>query len=168
MLALMAFHGLRVAEVVGLQLEDVNLEGKTLTVLGKGRKLRAVHLVDQSVAVLSSWLVIRERVAQGSETAVFVSLRHPDPGTGLSTQAVRSMVDRCLRTLGLKRDGVSCHALRHSFATLSHAAGARLNALSREMGHASVTTTQVYADIVDAAAENPALFLMGALESVQQ
>ena len=82
----------------------------------------------------------------------------------MSRRAIRKLVDRYLLRLDLKREGVSCHALRHSFATLSGAAGARLDAIARAMGHASVTTTQVCADIVDAAAENPARFLVGALD----
>ena len=163
MLLLMAIHGLRVSEVAGLTIDGLDLEGRRLTVTGKGRKTRIIHLVDQSVDVLARWLAVRPELAREGEVAIFVSLHHPDPGTGLHTASIRYMVDRYLEALGLKREGVSCHALRHSFATLSRAAGARLDAISREMGHASVTTTQVYADIVDAAAENPARFLVGAL-----
>ena len=69
------------------------------------------------------------------------------------------MVNGYLRKLGLKQRYLSCHALRHSFATLSRAAGARLDAISRALGHSSLRTTMVYADIVDQELENPARFL---------
>ena len=112
---------------------------------------------------------MRPQVAAEGEQALFVSLqRNEGRGTAMTRRGVRAMVDGYLSVLGLKREGVSCHALRHSFATLSRAAGARLDAIARAMGHASVTTTQVYADIVDAAAENPARFLVGALDTMER
>jgi site-specific recombinase XerD len=164
---MMAIHGLRVIEVARLQIEDLDPEARergTLTVMGKGDKVRSVLLVEQSAAALEEWLAIRPQVAAENEGAFFVSLqRNGGRGTALSRYGIRKMVDSYLQGLGLKRAGISCHALRHSFATLSRAAGARLDALARALGHASVTTTQVYADIVDAAAENPARFLTGAL-----
>ena len=165
-LFLLALHGLRVVEVVRLDVAHFHPDAgrcATLTVLGKGNKRRTVLLVEPSRTTLRAWLAERPGLAVEGEAALFASLSHPDRGTRLSRRAVRAMVDGYLRSLGLKREGVSCHALRHSFATLSRAAGARLDAIARAMGHASVTTTQVYADIVDAAAENPARFLVGAL-----
>ena len=94
--------------------------------------------------------------------------RNDGRGTALDRRGARGMVDGYLAELGLKRPRTSCHALRHSFATLSRAAGARLDAISRAMGHSNIATTQVYAQIVDAAAENPARFLVGALEAIEK
>lgn len=169
-LTLMALHGLRVCEVARLQLEDLDPEAREVgifTVLGKGKKRRTVILVEESAAALNAWLTVRSLVAAEGESAFFVSLHHPEPGTQLSRRSIRRMVDGYLKGLGLKHGGVSCHSLRHSFATLSRAAGAQLDALARTLGHASVTTTQIYADIVDAAAENPARFLVGALAAAE-
>lgn len=169
-LVLMALHGLRVSEIRRLNVNDVDLEAGeagTLSVLGKGQKLRTIYLVPESQSTLLSWLEIRPNVAQAEETALFVSLHHPAPGTRLSLRSIRRMVDGYLEALDLKRDGASCHSLRHSFATLSRAAGAKLDALARAMGHSKVTSTQIYADIVDAAAENPARFLVGALAGTE-
>jgi len=73
------------------------------------------------------------------------------------------MVNHYLEVVGAKKPGVSCHALRHSYATLSLAAGASLLAISGSLGHSSVTTTQVYAKIVDKARNNPAKLLGGLL-----
>lgn len=169
MLALLALHGLRVSEVARLEMADLDLEAGKVSVLGKGQKRRSVLLVGRSKATLVDWLVIRSQAAQENETAVFVSLRdrlNGNQGTGLTRRAIRKTVDGYLEALGLKREGVSCHSLRHSFATLSRAAGAKLDALAQAMGHSSVTVTQVYADIVDREAENPARFLVGALEAM--
>jgi site-specific recombinase XerD len=170
-LALLAVHGLRVAEVGRLEIEDLDVEAGTLTVLGKGRKRRTVDLVELSKAALARWLEVRGDVAYPEESALFVSVRDrrsDGPGRAIGRRGISKMVDGHLEELGLKREGVSCHALRHSFATLSRAAGARLDAISRALGHSSVTTTQVYADIVDRAAENPARFLVGALGALEE
>jgi integrase/recombinase XerC len=77
----------------------------------------------------------------------------------MSTRAVRYLVDGYLDDLGLKHEGVSCHSLRHSAATWARAGGAALDALAGMLGHASVTTTQVYAQIVDRMIENPARYI---------
>jgi integrase/recombinase XerC/integrase/recombinase XerD len=69
------------------------------------------------------------------------------------------LVDKYLEELALKAEGISCHALRHSAATWSRAGGARLDAIAGMLGHTSVTTTGVYAKIVDKIAENPARYL---------
>ena len=68
--------------------------------------------------------------------------------------------------VGAKRAGVSCHALRHTFATEATARGVRMETLSLTMGHESVTTTQVYQDMVRLQEENPAELLDGLLDGV--
>jgi len=167
-LMLLAIHGLRRMEVAGLQLHDLDLERASMGVLGKGRKRRRIPLVDSTKAQLEDWLKVRPGLAAEGETAVFVATHgggNGGPGHAMSRTSINRLVDGYLEELGLKREGMSCHALRHSYATLSLAAGARLDVISRTMGHASVTTTQVYADIVDITAQNPAKFLVGALEA---
>ena len=76
-----------------------------------------------------------------------------------SAHGIRYLVDKYLDELGLKAEGMSCHALRHSAATCSRAGGARLDAIAGMLGHTSVTTTGVYAKIVDKIAENPVRYL---------
>jgi site-specific recombinase XerD len=155
----MGWHGLRVEEIVNLNRDDVSLGGDlpTLTVTGKGSKTRRIHLIERSAAALSAWLDIRQ--AQPGEQAVFVSIGNRDRGRRLTTRAVRYMVDSYLDQAGLKADGISCHSLRHSFATWSLAGGAKLTAISGAMGYSSIETTQVYAKIVDRINENPARYL---------
>jgi hypothetical protein len=123
-LGLMALHGLRVCEVARLDLGSVDLEARTAVLRGKGSKQRTVLLVGRSCALLRSWLEARPHVAAAGEMALFVSLHPPRPGTRMDRRTLRAMTDKHLRALGLKRPGVSCHALRHSFATLARASGA--------------------------------------------
>jgi site-specific recombinase XerD len=172
-LLMMAIHGLRVCEIARADLADLDLaagEAGTLRVLGKGDKWRTVLLTEETREELRHWLAARELIHTRS-TAVFVNMHwnhaagsnRADNGQRMTTRGIRGMVDGYLERVGAKKEGVSCHALRHSYATLSLAAGAELLAISQSMGHSSVTTTQVYAKIVDKAKKNPAKFLVGLL-----
>ena len=169
-LVLMALHGLRVIEVSRADLADLDLEAGeagTLKVLGKGNKERGILLTEETREIVKMWLAVRGLMHSGSP-ALFLTMHWTDaqrePGQRISTRGLRQMVDGYLLAAGVKREGVSCHALRHSFATLSLAAGANLLAISGALGHSSITTTQVYAKIVDKAAANPAKWLVGLLE----
>jgi len=167
MLALMGRHGLRVAEVAQLDVDDLDGEAGesgTLRVLGKGKKVRTVYLTAGTQATLMIWLAARGKLAQPDEPALFVTTRpggasKKAPGTRLSTRAVRSLVDRYLDKVGLKAEGVSCRSLRHSAATWARFAGAKLDAIGAMLGHSKLETTQVYARIVDKIQENPACYL---------
>jgi len=161
-LLLMALQGLRVAEVAGLALGDYHAgDPATLTVTGKGAKVRTAHLVPATVKALEAWL--RSRASLARCDRLFVALDHAHRGGPVTTRGLRLVVDGYLAEAGLKAAGVSCHSLRHSFATWSYAQGGDLLAISREIGHAKITTTQVYADLVDAVASNPAAKLEGFL-----
>jgi len=151
--------GLRVAEGAGLQTEDVDLSAGEIKVLGKGRKLRTVYLIDHTAKLLIAWLEVRETVALIGVCALFVVIGPNGTGTALGARGIRYLVDKQLTDLGLKAEGISCHALRHSSATWARAGGARLDAIAGMLGHASVTTTGIYARIVDKIAENPARYL---------
>lgn len=167
MLVLMAMHGLRVIEVHRLDLEDVDLEGGeagTLRVLGKGDKYRTILLTEETREVVKVWLAARALMRSGSP-AVFLTMHwsnEREPGR-VSTRGMRQVVDGYLEMVGAKKAGISCHSLRHSFATLALAAGGSLLAISGALGHSSVTTTQVYTKIVDKARHNPAKLLVGLL-----
>lgn len=165
-LALMGVHGLRVGEVVALDVTDVDLDAGTLAVTGKGEKRRTVYLVDISRGRLADWLAVRERVAPEGETALFVALDRAGRWRGrrMTRRAVEALTDRYLEALGLKRAGISCHSLRHSAAVWARAFGATVDALADMLGHASVDTTRVYARIVRKMEENPARYLEAALE----
>ena len=162
-LALMGVHGLRVGEVAGLLVTDVDLEQGQATVKGKGQKVRTVYLTEATAGVLADWLAVRDAIASAGVDTLFVGTGHHGAGAALSTRGLRFLVDGYLERLGLKAQGMSCHSLRHSAATWARAGGAKLDAIGAMLGHASIQTTTVYAKIVDRMAENPARYLEGLL-----
>jgi site-specific recombinase XerD len=161
MLACMYLGGLRTMEVAGMNVGDVDLENKRLTIVGKGRKMRAVPMNEELHSIMKLWL--KYRMLMGPETkAVFVNMHHNREGLPqrLSLRAVRLTVDHYLELAGLKRPGVSCHSLRHSFAT--HAMDHEEMRYIKEMlGHASIQTTEIYARVRDLERNNPAKHLGG-------
>jgi len=137
LLAVMYGAGLRVSEVVGLNLDDVDVHQFELRVFGKGRKERIVPLPEGAAQYLQSWL--NERLAANEEQAVFLNNRN----TRLSVRSVQRMLkDRALQT-GVDVS-VTPHRLRHSFATHLLAGGVDLRAIQELLGHASLATTERY------------------------
>jgi len=137
LLAVMYGCGLRVSEVVGLNLYDVDVHQGELRVLGKGRKERIVPVPEGAVAYLQAWL--NERIAANEEQAVFLNNRN----TRLSVRSVQRMLkDRALQTGA--DVSVTPHRLRHSFATHLLAGGVDLRAIQELLGHASLATTERY------------------------
>ena len=142
--------GLRISELVGLRLGDVDLESALLRAFGKGAKERVVPVGRHAVAALADWLgpggrpaLVPERWARrGDADAVFLNRR----GGRLSRQGAWLVVTRCGRELGL--DGtLTPHVLRHSCATHMLDHGADIRAVQEMLGHASVSTTQVYTKV---------------------
>jgi len=138
LLAVMYGGGLRVSEVVGLNLDDVDLNQLELRVFGKGRKERIVPLPEGAVQYLQRYL--EERMANDNkEQAVFLNRR----GGRLSVRSVQRMLkDRALHTGA--DVSVTPHRLRHSFATHLLAGGVDLRAIQDLLGHASLATTERY------------------------
>ncbi len=158
-LVLMGVHGLRVSEVVGLRLQDV--DGDTLRVKGKGGKVRTVYLTPTTEGLLHEWLAVRPDT---DSPYLLVSLDRACFGKPLSTTGLRKRVDAYLHKAGLKGRGVSCHSLRHSCATWARFAGADLQAIGDTLGHSSIDTTRIYSRIVDRLKANPAGYLESLLE----
>jgi len=136
--------GLRVSEACGLCLADVDLPGRVLRVLGKGRKERLCPLHPGAAEALRRWLVRRGEVLakrrRGQDArAVFLNLR----GGRLTPRSVARLLDGHARSAGLQRH-VSPHALRHSYATHLLAGGADVRSIQELLGHASLSTTQRY------------------------
>jgi len=150
--------GLRLSELVGLDLEDVNLSGRVVRVLGKGRKERIVPFNSPAADALRSWLSDREGLRYGgSQERLSVRPRSGkrlarEPlflnyqGGRLSTRSVDNLVRRYVRECST-RFGISPHALRHSFATHLLEAGADLRAIQELLGHARLSTTQRYTHV---------------------
>jgi len=128
--------GLRAAELVGLNLSDIDFENETIRVRGKGAKERILPLGRQEKEALQRYLAKRKHKAA---EPVFLN-RH---GGRLTTRSVQNIVRRMLRRVA----GVTAtnpHALRHAFATHLLERGADLRAVQELLGHASLSTTQVY------------------------
>jgi integrase/recombinase XerC len=155
--------GLRLSELAGLDLEDLNLSAQMVRVLGKGGKPRLVPFNGASARALRAWLGDREQLvrdgvadprvpgsrgrdqrasgARARREPLFVNFR----GGRLSVRSI----DRLVRTYAVstRRDGVSPHALRHSFATHLLQRGADLRTIQELLGHSRLSTTQRYTHV---------------------
>ena len=141
--------GLRLSELTGLDLDDVNLSAQMVRALGKGGKQRLVPFNRSTASALRVYLKDRELLVNaGSRTRdrrsdpLFVNYR----GTRLTVRSVDRLVRRYAATSGV-RPGVSPHALRHSFATHLLQRGADLRVIQELLGHARLSTTQRYTHV---------------------
>jgi site-specific recombinase XerD len=129
---------------------------------GKGDKPRTLYLATVDTRELRAWLDMRPALAGPGEAALFVTTQgnqEGEPGRRLSDRSLRRRIDALLLESGLKRAGVSCHSLRHSFGTWSAAAGVNVSAISATLGHADIKTTGVYVKVADRIKQNPAAAL---------
>jgi integrase/recombinase XerC len=141
-LELLYGSGLRIGELVGIDIDDVELRGRLVKVRGKGGKERIVPFGSKAEEALRAWLHVRN--AAPDEAAIFLNYR----GERITARSVRRLFDRYVRSASL-RAGVSPHTLRHSFATHLLNAGADLRAIQELLGHASLSTTQKYTHLND-------------------
>ncbi|MEO6808400.1 MAG: tyrosine recombinase XerC [Isosphaeraceae bacterium] len=133
--------GLRVAELIGLDLDDLDLEQELLRVRGKGRRERLCPVGFEAARWLKAWLSVRQP-AEAGEPAVFLNYQ----GTRLSTRSVGRLLHE--RLIGLDLDPASSpHTLRHSFATHLLDRGADLRSVQELLGHRRLTTTQIYTHV---------------------
>ena len=131
--------GLRLAELVGLNRVDLDIADRTVRVLGKGGKPRVLPVGGPALEALQAWLAIRGEMAEPGEPAIFVSKR----GTRLARRTVQQRVKLWARRRGAPV-GVHPHMLRHSFASHMLESSGDLRAVQELLGHASISTTQVY------------------------
>lgn len=162
--ALMAAHGLRRVEIHRLNHESIegdlaSNEPGFLRVDGKGHKVRSVHLRPDTWAALSLYIYAKFEAGYLGEGAVFVGHGNNGRGNRLSRVSLNAIVDKYLSAAALKKAGVSCHALRHTFGTLAVAGGAKVEHLREAMGHSKLETTGIYVKAVERAKNNPAFFI---------
>ncbi len=136
-LELLYAAGIRVSELCGLDRSDIDLRGRTVTVLGKGGKQRRVPVHDAAVAALRSWFDEGRDDMEGPPEAAFVNRR----GARLGPRDVRRILDR------RSASPTHPHALRHTYATHLLDGGADLRVVQELLGHASLATTQVYTHV---------------------
>ncbi len=134
--------GIRVSELVGLNIDDVDFLGEAVAVRGKGRKERITPIGPTALSAIRKYIERRRqdsRSAHFDPQALFVN-KH---GQRLSTRSVRRKLDKYLTQVGLDPE-ISPHTLRHTFATHMLNAGADLRSVQELLGHQSISTTQIY------------------------
>lgn len=134
--------GLRVSELVGIDLDDLDRVDRLVRVRGKGDRERLVPYGGAADEALDAWLVRGRPALTPRSPAVFVNLR----GGRLTRQGAHMLVTRHAETAGIAEE-VTPHTLRHSFATHLLDGGADIRAVQELLGHASVTTTQIYTEV---------------------
>jgi integrase/recombinase XerC len=139
MMELLYSSGLRLAELVGLDLTDLDLGDRTVRVLGKGSKTRVVPVGRYAVTAVSAWLKDRAILAKPGVTAVFVGQN----GRRLGARAIQRRIDRAARRQGIDLK-VHPHLFRHSFATHLLESSSDLRGVQELLGHSDISTTQVY------------------------
>lgn len=139
MLELFYSSGLRLAELVGMNVDDVDSDDRTVRVTGKGAKSRVLPVGRVALRAIDSWLPVRAEFVKGDEQAMFVSRR----GTRLAARSVQARLNHWARVQG-SPTRVHPHMLRHSFATHLLESSGDLRAVQEMLGHSSLSTTQVY------------------------
>jgi len=148
MLELMYATGVRVAELTTLNVADVDFQNQLIRVTGKRRKQRIVPFGDPAGDAIRSYLGVREKflfnapISKRDERALFLNYQ----GTRITTRSVGRMVEKYIRICAGMHD-ISPHALRHSFATHLLDSGADLRDIQELLGHARLSTTQVYTHV---------------------
>jgi integrase/recombinase XerC len=138
--------GMRVSELVGLNLEDVDFLGEVIHVRGKGKKERIAPIGAKALQSIQQYIEYRNKRMQNDDsfdTKVLFANKH---GKRLSTRSVRRKMDKYLRQAGLDPT-ISPHTLRHSFATHMLNNGADLRSVQELLGHQSLSTTQIYTHV---------------------
>ena len=145
MLELMYGCGLRVSELINLEINDIDIINCQIRILGKGSKERIVPLGEYSIDYLKKYLDIRdELLKQKSCSKLFIN----NHGTGMTRQGFFKMLKKLLKEKGLNPD-VSPHTLRHSFATHLINRGADLRSIQEMLGHSDISTTKIYTEVTD-------------------
>ena len=148
MLELMYATGVRVAELTTLNLGDVDFGNQLIRVTGKRRKQRIVPFGDPAGVAIRNYLTVRDKfllnapISKRDEEALFLNYQ----GTRITTRSVGRMVEKYIR-LCAGMHNISPHALRHSFATHLLDSGADLRDIQELLGHARLSTTQIYTHV---------------------
>ena len=154
--------GMRLSELVGINIQDVDFSESKMTVIGKGNKERTIYLNKACIKAIKDYLAVRPK--QGvkmdklnSHKALFLSERRER----ISKRTVQYIVDKELRAAGLDTSKYSAHKLRHTAATLMYQYGnVDIRALQELLGHESISTTEIYThvnnqQVRDAIEKNP-------------
>ena len=141
--------GLRVSELVGLRPADLNLEASFLTCTGKGDKQRLVPIGDEAARWVSRYIRDGRKALLGRRSSLRLFVNARGGGPGLTRVGFWKILKGYTRQAGLKTS-LSPHTLRHSFATHLLERGADLRAIQMMLGHADLSTTQIYTHVLEA------------------
>lgn len=139
--------GLRVAELVSLNIDQINFSSREIGVIGKGNKPRVVFLSDNAVKALREYLNKRK----DKNEALFVNYRGKIPETGerrLTTRSVERLIKKYVHQAGIPVEATP-HTMRHSFATDLLIQGADLRSVQELLGHSNIATTQIYTHVTN-------------------
>ncbi|MDX1519087.1 MAG: tyrosine recombinase XerC [Gammaproteobacteria bacterium] len=139
MMELMYSSGLRLSELTGLNLADIDLADRVVTVTGKGNKTRSVPVGRMACTILKRWIAAREGLAAADETALFVSRQ----GRRLGPRSVQQRFQQWAIRQGIDLH-LHPHMLRHSFASHILESSGDLRAVQELLGHSDISTTQIY------------------------
>ena len=145
--------GMRLSELVTINIKDIILSESKLNVIGKGNKERVIHLNKACIKAINQYLKVRPRdgVKYDSKDALFLSERRER----ISNRTVQHIVEKELRAAGLDTEKYSVHKLRHTAATLMYQYGnVDIRALQELLGHESISTTEIYTHVAAAQAKN--------------
>jgi integrase/recombinase XerC len=131
--------GLRLAELVGLNFDQLDLSNGTITVTGKGNKTRIVPVGSHAIGAIQTWMTARSLIAKSENVALFITKQ----GNRITPRAVQYRLKEWAIKQGINSD-VHPHMLRHSFATHVLQSSGDLRAVQEMLGHANISTTQVY------------------------
>lgn len=145
MLELMYGSGLRVSELVNLELNDIDITNCLIRISGKGSKEREVPIGEYSIDYLKKYLDVRDSLLKGGPCNKLFVNNH---GKGISRQGFFKMLKNLLLEKGLNPN-ISPHTLRHSFATHLVNRGADLRSIQEMLGHSDISTTKIYTKVSD-------------------
>ncbi len=159
---LFLYGGLRVSELVGLNLNDLDFDDSSIKFFGKGNKERYVPLHPDVIETIFNYLPHRSQIQPKNEAGSFALFRS-NRGTRLGVRSVQIMVKKYAKLTGIRgADQITPHKLRHTFATMLYRQTKDLRVLQDLLGHSSISTTQIYThtdkeDRKDAVSELPQL-----------
>jgi len=133
--------GMRLSELVGIDLKDIKFEDRRLTITGKGNKQRTVYINNACDKVIKEYLNVRPNISGDDKDALFLS----DRKKRISRRMVQTAISEYLETAGLS--GYSTHKLRHTAATLMYQNGVDVRALQEILGHENIGTTEIYTHV---------------------
>jgi tyrosine recombinase XerC len=138
--------GMRVSELVMLDMHKIDFISGVCRVFGKGTKERLCPIGDRALRSIRHYLELRKAETPGGSRAVFLNHSRHEEGSRLTDRSVRRTVDRYIEKTS-RREGISPHTLRHSFATHLLNRGADLKSVQELLGHENLSTTQIYTHV---------------------